>query len=282
MTYPSVALGLLGGSGLFLLFLGGRRVAFTSSWTTAFEPGRVIRAGAAVLPPSLLAIGAAWVVGSPAAGALALALVSAVRALVRVDRSRSTWAAEMVAIKDWVENLQGLFAVGHGPGDALHASAATADRTIQRRVELLADAYSKGRPEHALRQFQLQVGHVHGDRVAALLLMAARGRAGRLVDSFGHLAAEIRADVEAFERTEGDRARDRTETRLITLLSVALVALLLLVSGDVAQTYRGLAGQIKLVLVGAPFIGCLWLVAALGRARRPERFILPSPVAGRS
>src|SRR5690606_11147518 len=110
----------------------------------------------------------------------------------------------------------------------------------------------------------------------------ASTRAGNLAPVLDDLARTARAEAAMRMRVHTTRARTRTAIRVITAATVAMLVLLLLVSGDYLAPYGNLTGQIVLACAFALFAFGLWWLHRLAAPPSAPSFLRATPEEARS
>nr|CEL17636.1 putative integral membrane protein [Kibdelosporangium sp. MJ126-NF4] len=217
-----------------------------------------------------LAIG--WLTGWPVAAVAAAIGVLTVPRMLRQPR-----ASELIATRDalaeWAQRLANLLAAGTGGiEEAIIRSARTTPAALAAPVGDLATRIRHRGLVPALRAFADDINDVTGDAlVASLILRATDGGRGLLAVLDG-LASALRKDAESRRAVEADRAKPRTQMKIIMAIVAGITAILLLTSGLFAP-YDRPEGQLWFAFVAAIWGTAFWLADRLTRPGRPIRFL---------
>jgi tight adherence protein B len=183
-----------------------------------------------------------------------------------VDRSE--------AIAGWAEMLRDTITAVSGLEEAIVATAGLAPTQIRPAIEDLVIRLERQSLSASLAQLAEDLGDPTADLVIAALALAARGEAKELGELLSSLAETARDNASMRVRVDAVRARTRTAVRIISGVTVGMMALLLLLNRTYLQPFDAAAGQATLVLVFAGFAaGLIWL-SAMSRYQAPERFIV--------
>ena len=220
-----------------------------------------------------------WPVGTLLAGVLGWAWP----ALFGTTRAHRQAIARVEAIATWTEQLRGMLASAAGIEQAVTATVPVAPDAIRAEVGALAGRLRTGEPlTGALGPLADAIGDETGDLVVGVLLLAAdpTQRAGGLGEQLDALAAATREKAAMRQRVLAARARVHSTTRTITLITLAVIALLALVNPGFLEPYRSVAGQLALLGIGTLFGLAFLLLARLGRLQAPQRFLASQPGTG--
>lgn len=232
------------------------------------------------LPPAraIAAAGAAlvvwWATGWPvAAVATAAAITVLPRLLARHD------AAEVIARLDalaaFARRLADTFASGAGGLQAaISAAARTPPDAIATEVGALAVRVRTRGLEPALRMFADELSDPAADEVVAALILRARAGGRGLTDVLDAKADALAAEAAARRDTEADRAKPRTDTRLVITITGLVLAALVLFAHDFLDPFTGLFGQLVMAAIAALMGLACWWMHVLSRARRNPRLFV--------
>lgn len=200
--------------------------------------------------------------------------------------------ARLEALEEWTRGLAGVLTVGVGLEEAIRATLRSAPEEIRPEVTaLVARLRARMGTEAALRAFADDLDDTTGDMVAAFLILGARKRGQGLADVLTSLAESVSADVRARRAVEADRAKPRTTARWVTLITVAVLAYLLIFTGEYTAPYGTPIGQLLLTVLLAVYVLLLWWLRRMAKGERPRRFLwlrdgpgsvgaVPRPAAG--
>ena len=126
--------------------------------------------------------------------------------------------------------------------------------------------------ETAIRALADDLDDPTGDLIASNLLLGARRRGSGLATVLDALAESVGADVRARREIEADRAKPRSNARLITLITLAVLGFLSL-SGDYIAPYGTPFGQVLLGLLLSCYAGTLFWMRKMAQGKPLPRFI---------
>lgn len=272
MTAVVLVLGAGVGVGILLVVwgIGPREPDAAPSTTTALYPdlgGRLVRAAVAGLVAGLVTRWPVAIVAGGAFGFFATDLLSA-----RSQRERDVDRSEAVAA--WAEMIRDTITAVSGLEEAIIATAGLAPTQIRPAIEDLVIRLERQSLSASLAQLAEDLGDPTADLVIAALALAARGEAKELGDLLSSLADTARENASMRVRIDAIRARTRTAVRIVSGVTVAMMALLLVLNRSYLQPFDTAVGQAVLVVVFAGFAaGLVWL-SAMSRYQAPERFIV--------
>lgn len=182
--------------------------------------------------------------------------------------------AKLEAMEEWTRSLAGVMGAGAGIEQAILSSARSAPKPLRAEVNLLAARIQSGVPTvAALRQLADDLDDQTGDVLAGSLILGASRRGIGLTRVLEGAAETIAEDVAIRREIEADRAKPRSNARVITLITLVVIALLFTVGHQYAQPYQTFLGQLILVALGGLYLASLWWMQYLTREPAPERFL---------
>lgn len=217
---------------------------------------------------ALVAVLTGWVIAL-AIAPLALAGIPVLLAAPPAQRE----VARLEAMEEWVRTVSGTLGAGVGLEQALLRSLRSTPEPIKPEVTRLAGRLrARWATEDALRAFADDLDDPTGDLIAANLALGARRRGGGLTTVLGALAESVGEDVRARREIESDRAKPRSNARLITGITLAVLVFLSL-SGDYIAPYGTPVGQILLGTFLAMYVGMLIWLRKMAQGKVMPRFI---------
>src|ERR671939_1456103 len=172
--------------------------------------------------------------------------------------------------------MSGVLTVGSGIEHAIAASVGSTPPAIAPMVNtLVARLNARWSTEAALRAFTDDLDDATGDLVAATLILGAHRRGPGLAAVLDDLAATVAEEVRIRRGIEADRAKPRTTARWVTILTLAVLAVLSLNAAYIAP-YKTPLGQVALLAFLGLYVGCLIWMRQMTRGARTPRF-LPAP-----
>ncbi len=274
------ALGLLAGVTLVLLGWRGSPTDRPSSrladgWrrrTAGWGRGRRAALVASLIGGAAVWALSGWLVAGLAVPAAALGLPSLLR-----PRSTTASIEQLDAMEEWTRGLGGVLTAGIGLEEALKVSARSAPSAIKRHVSLLGVRLQSGWDVRvALRAYADDLNDATGDLIAASLIAAATLRGPKLAQALEGIADTVSEEVRMRRAIEADRAKPRTEARVVTLLIVGIFALMFLANGDYMAPYRTPTGQVILTLLLVAFVGLLVWMKRMAQDKPLPRFLVAS------
>lgn len=181
--------------------------------------------------------------------------------------------ARLEAMEEWTRSLSGILTAGVGLEQALIATVRSAPEEIRSEVTRLAGRLrARWGTEDALRAFADELDDATGDLIAGNLILAARRRAGGVAVVLDALAESAAADVRARREIESDRAKPRSTARLVTLITVGVLAFMAL-TGSYIAPYGTAVGQVILVMLLTLYVAVLVWMKHMARGQKLPRFI---------
>ena len=210
--------------------------------------------------------------------ALAVALgVLLVPQVMRARAERERAVARMRAAAEFVEAIRGALGAGSGLEAAIVESAKRPPDGLEAELaEFVAHSrLPEVTTEQALRRLADRADEPAIDLLVGSLLAALRGAAGDMGRLFERIADQGRDFADTRAQTQAERARVEFQTRILSLLVVAVGLLSVLVSPDLTSVYGpSLTGQLLLALPVLVFaIGWWWLIS-MNRVEGQYRFRL--------
>lgn len=213
-----------------------------------------------------------WVVAGAAAG---LAVVGAPR--LRGGAAARRQLARLEALEAWTRRLADLLGSGAGGLEqAIGASVRTCPPPIAAEVTALAGRMRVIGPEAALRGFAddlADLGSPAADLVAAALILRVR-RGGRgLRPVLEALAADVADLVRARRAIDADRAKPRSNVRVLIAVTAVVLTVTLVFARDYLSPFGTPAGQVMLAVIVAVFAAAIGLLARITRLPDAIRFL---------
>lgn len=177
------------------------------------------------------------------------------------------------AMAEWTRSLAGVLTVGVGLEQALIATARSTPQAIRPEVDnLVARLRARWSTEEALRAFADDLDDATGDLIAAALILGARRRGAGLAAVLAGLAESVAAEVRVRHQISTERDRPRTTARWVTLISIAVLGLLLL-NGNYLAPYGTPLGQLLLGVLLAAYCGALLWMRRVVAGKPLPRFL---------
>ncbi len=164
------------------------------------------------------------------------------------------------ALESWTRGLSGLTTAGIGLEETILSSLKSAPLQIQPELQrLCARINARWKTADSLRAFAADLNDTTADIIVAHLILAERQRGDGLSDALTDLAESIFDEIKVRRSIETDRAKARSNIRMITGITAGLLALIPLLS-QYMQPYSTPTGQlILLALISANALLLLWM-----------------------
>jgi len=270
----AIITGALIGLSVFLL------VAWWRAWPLLPGPGTWHRSSrlARVSRRRWTLIGAGLICGIVvwAITGILLALVGIPAAVIGLpsllsNRSETDQIARLDAMAEWCRSLAGVITVGIGLEQALRDSQRAAPAPIKEPVtQLVHRVDARSDTEAAIRAFAEDLHDPTGDLIAIELSLAARRRGTGLAAMLEAVADSAAADVRSRRQVAADRAKSRATARWVTILFVGVLVALAF-SGEYAEPYTTVLGQVVLATLIGAYLGTLVWLDRIARGKPPAR-----------
>jgi tight adherence protein B len=189
--------------------------------------------------------------------------------------------ARVDAVATWTEMLRGMTASAASVEQALIATVPVAPAPLRLELEEFARriAVQQVPLPAALRSLAGAIDDEVGDLVVAALLVAATPsqRSGGLSAQLAELATAAREKATMRLRVLTGQARLHAAARLITLITLGVIAVLLIFDRPFLAPYGTEVGQLALLGVSGIFAGGFAGLTRLGREPRGERLLSQQP-----
>lgn len=216
--------------------------------------------------------------GIPVAGLLAGLAVPAVPWLWNAGKREQRAIARAEAVGEWTRRLTDQLAIGSGLMAAVVSSADTAPPPIAEQVQALATRLRAGmRPQRALHLFAEEVDDTVAEQVVAALLLHLDDRGEQLSAVLAALSSDAARVVSMRREVDARRAQPRMTIRFMIVFAGVVTAALAYMG--LLPIYRGLGGQLVLLVLAGAFTGVLAWVSSMSRPPVPQRFLAPGKVA---
>lgn len=219
------------------------------------------------------------VVAAAAAG-LAVAMIPRV---VRARRNRDHAIAKMRASADFVESIRASLGAGSGLEAAIVEAAQRPPAALS--AELTAFVERTRLPEvtieQALHRLADDAREPAIDLLVGSLLAALKGAAGDMGQLFERISDHGRAFAEMRALTQAERAKVEFQTKILSLLVVAVALLSVVVSPDLTSAYDASpVGQLRLLTPVAIFGFGWWWLNRMNQVEAQYRFRLRREAVG--
>lgn len=181
----------------------------------------------------------------------------------------------MEAVAAWTRRLADMLRSGAASSldTALRRSVGTVPAPIATEVQALVTRMGPQGMERALRAFAREVNDPAGDLVAAVLILRSRHGGAGMADVLTQLAADLDDRVRMTREVEAERAKPRATTRIIVLVTAAVIGGMILLVRPFLAPYGTLLGQVALAGIGVVFAFALRWLRQLNRPDPGYRFL---------
>lgn len=177
------------------------------------------------------------------------------------------------AMEEWTRALAGVLTVGVGIEQAIAATVRSAPAPIHAEVaQLAARLRARWSTVAALRAFADDLNDATGDLIATSLILGAKRRGTGLANVLEGLAETVAQDVRVRRQIEADRAKPRTTARVVTIITLAVLGLMMF-NGDYMEPYGSGLGQIVLIVLLSLYVLCLLWMQSITRSRPLPRIM---------
>ncbi|RHA43831.1 type II secretion system F family protein, partial [Cellulomonas rhizosphaerae] len=146
---------------------------------------------------------------------------------------------------------------------------------IQPQLRLLVDRLRVRVPlPVALRGLADDLDDPSADLVVAALVLNAKLRGPGLRQVLTSLSEAARAELEMRQRVTAARSSTRRSAQIVTVFSLAVMALLTVVNPQYVEPYGSFQGQLVLLLIAVLFAAGFWWMKRLSGVDMPARFLV--------
>lgn len=184
--------------------------------------------------------------------------------------------ARLEALETWTRSLSGLTVGGAGLEQTLQASLASTPEAIKPQVNgLIARLNARWPTREALRAFADDFDDPTADLVVVHLLLKEQARGSGLAEALDDLAAIIFEEVKVRRQIETDRAKPRTQVRIVTIATLVILGVLPFL-GSYTEAYATPFGQILLAVWMAIFaVLLIWMRSISAGKAAPRILVAP-------
>jgi len=211
----------------------------------------------------------------PVAALGAAAFAIAAPALLGGAKAERQQTARLEGLAAWTESLRDTIAGAVGLEQAIPATVYAAAPAIQPQLRLLVDRLRVRVPlPVALRGLADDLDDPSADLVVAALVLNAKLRGPGLRQVLTSLSEAARAELEMRQRVTAGRSSTRRSAQIVTVFSLAVMALLTVVNPAYVEPYGSFEGQLVLVLIALLFTAGFWWMKRLSGVDMPARFLV--------
>lgn len=185
------------------------------------------------------------------------------------------------ALSSWIRRLADLLASGAAGSldSALRRSAESAPTAIAAEVRLLASRMGPRGTRAALLGFARDVGDPAADQVVMALILQLRHGGRGLARVLAGLADDVHDQTRMRREIEADRAKPRSNVRVLVLLTLALAVGMIVFAHGFLEPYGTAQGQLALTVVVAVFGAALLWLQRMIRLAPGERLLFEDDFA---
>lgn len=188
--------------------------------------------------------------------------------------------ARLEALETWTRSLSGLTVAGAGLEQTLTASLPSAPEAIHPQVtSLVARLNARWPTRQALEAFAQDFDDPTADLIVMHLLLKEQARGPGLAEALDDLAEIIFEEVKVRRQIETDRAKPRTQVRIVAIATLVILALLPFL-GSYTEAYNTPLGQILLALWIVAFAGLLLWMRTISAGKPAPRLLVTPEVTG--
>ncbi|MFD5728943.1 type II secretion system F family protein [Streptomyces sp. NPDC058368] len=223
-----------------------------------------------------LATVAVWMLtGRPVHGLIAGAVVLGLPWIWHPAATAQHKVESLEGLSEWLQQLVSVHEAGTSLEQAIQASAGRAPQAVRTDVRLLAARLRSGlSPEHAYLAFGDELGDGDSDNVVLLFLNHIRDRGEGLSYALSEMSALISDRARNLRAVDADRAKIRTQTRWVGLISLTLAAFIIF-NPYYGKPFWTLAGQGVLLLCAGLFVGAVILLRVIASTPPTPRLLTP-------
>lgn len=156
--------------------------------------------------------------------------------------------ARLEALETWTRSLSGLTIAGAGLEQTLTSSLASAPEAIKTQVgSLVARLNARWPTREALEAFARDFDDPTADLIVMHLLLKEQARGAGLAEALDDLAEIIFEEVKVRRQIETDRAKPRTQVRIVAISTLVVLAALPFL-GTYTAAYATPLGQVLLTI----------------------------------
>ena len=246
-----------------------------NSWRGQFTRRRQLIALAGLAGGVLLWFATGWFIALIAVPAAAIGIP-----LLLGRGSEPANIERLEAIEQWTRSLSGLIIAGAGLEQAIIVSLSSTPAPLQESVSrLVARINARWATHDALQAFADDLADPTGDLVVAHLKLASTERGPGLATALEDLAGDVFDEVKARRQIEADRAKPRQNVRLITFITLGVLALVPF-AGQFFAPYGTPLGQMLLAVWLVIYVAVLVWIKSYTNTRPTPRILINAREAG--
>jgi len=274
-TLAIIAAGGVVGGGVMLLVLAITGTEPRTAKVRSGAPGGLLRARRRLVIAAVVFVVTLVVTQWPVAAVGAAVFALAAPALLGGAKAEREQTARLEGLAAWTESLRDTIAGAVGLEQAIPATVYAASPAIQPQLRLMVDRLRVRVPlPVALRGLADDLDDPSADLVVAALILNAKLRGPGLRQVLTSLSEAARAELEMRQRVTAGRSSTRRSAQIVTVFSLAAMALLTLANPQYVEPYDSLQGQLVLILIAVLFAAGFWWMKRLSGVDMPARFLV--------
>ncbi len=219
----------------------------------------------------VVAVLTGWVIAILAAPVLALVVPWLIAKPAGADR-----LAKLEAMEEWVRSLSGVLAAGQGIEATLLASRRTVPPEIEPQVtQLCRRLQARWSTPEALRALADDLDDPVGDLIVSLLLLGSSQRGQGLSHMLHDLAVTVSEEITAYRSIERDMTEASSTARTVSVISLAALVGMGLLSGTYLAAYTSPAGQVVAAGLLTAYLAVLIVLRKMSATPAPPRLLGP-------
>lgn len=189
--------------------------------------------------------------------------------------------ARLEALETWTRSLSGLTIAGAGLEQTLTASLPSAPEAIKVQVtSLVARLNARWPTRDALEAFARELDDPTADLIVMHLLLKEQARGPGLAEALDDLAGIIFEEVKVRRQIETDRAKPRTQVRIVAIATLVVLAALPFL-GSYTAAYATPIGQVLLAIWIALFTLLLTWMRSISTGKPAPRLLVAPEEKGK-
>ncbi|MFC9033653.1 type II secretion system F family protein [Streptomyces arboris] len=247
------------------------RASMPAAWADRF---RWISIAAA-----LAVVGVWMMTGRPIHGLIAGAVVLGSPWIWHPAQTADGQITRLEGLAEWLQQLVSVHEAGTSLEQAIQASAGRAPEAVREPVRLLAARLRSGTSAGAAyTAFGEELADGDSDNVVLLFLAHIKDRGEGLGFALGEMSELTAARARALRTVDADRAKVRTQTRWVGIISLVL-ATPFVFNPDFGGPFWTASGQLFLIVCIGVFAGAVAMLRVIA-SNAPTPRLLPSGKAG--
>ncbi|MCX5115472.1 type II secretion system F family protein [Streptomyces sp. NBC_00378] len=218
---------------------------------------------------------AVWVAtGRPVHGLIAGAVVLGLPWIWHPASTSDRQIERLEGLAEWLQQLVSVHEAGTSLEQAIRASAARAPLAVREPVRLLSARLRAGvSPAQAYTAFGEELRDGDSDNVVLLFLSHIKDRGDGLGFALSEMSELTAARARALRTVDADRAKVRTQTRWVGIISLILAGVFVF-NPDYGAPFWTAGGQLFLIVCAGVFVAALVLLRVIASAPATPRLLV--------